>query len=110
MRYWKFGLAAGACAACCAPLLAPLFAGSALVSIGAAGASFFEPVELGMIVLVVGLMAVWFYWRRNSAARLANAKCGCAAASGCNTGTSCDVPKTKGCNHPTASPTQIPTA
>lgn len=73
MRYWKIGLAAGACVACCATLLAPLFIGSAFVGVGSAGLGFFGSAEAGMIALAVGLTGVWFFWRRKNSARLARA-------------------------------------
>lgn len=106
MRYWKIGLAAGACAACCAPLLAPLFIGSAFVGVGSAGLGFFGSVEAGMIAFAIGLTGVWFFWRRRKAAKLVNASknCVCASDSGCNTGNACDLP-----HRPTVSPAQIPT-
>ena len=91
MKFWKFGVAAAACAACCAPLLAPLFASSAFVGLGAAGVGYFESIESGMIVLGLGLVAVWFYRRR---LRVAKA-CACAPDAGCNAGAACDVPPTK---------------
>lgn len=107
MRYWKVGLAAGACAACCAPLLAPLFVGSALVGAGSAGLGFLGSVEAGMIALVGGLLGVWYFWRRGKSARLADAdtKCGCAPNAGCNTGDACDVPQPKTPVRPAASTT-----
>ena len=107
MRYWKFGLAAGACAACCAPLLAPLFVGSAFVGLGSAGLGVFGSVEAGMIALVVGLMGVWLFWRRRKSSRLADAsiKCGCAPSSGCNSGNACDVPQPKSPDRPAISAT-----
>lgn len=106
MRYWKFGLAAGACAVCCAALLAPLFIGSAFVGVGAAGLGAFVSVEAGMIALAVGLAGVWFFWRRKDSGLLANArkKCGCAPNAGCNTGAACDVP-----DRSSISPAHIPT-
>lgn len=111
MRYWKIGLAAGACVACCAPLLAPLFIGSAFVGVGSAGLGFFGSVEAGMLALAVGLVGVWFFWWRRKSARLANAdkKCGCAPDSGCNTGNACDVPQPKGSDLSAIPPLQIPT-
>lgn len=102
MRYWKFGLAAGACAACCAPLLAPLFLGSTFVGLGAAGLGVFGSVEAGMIALAVGLLGVWLFWRHRKSARLVNASktCGCAPDSGCNTGNACDLPQFKASDLP----------
>ena len=94
MRYWTSGLVAGAaCVACCAPLFAPLFAGTALVGVGAAGASFFKSIELGIIVTAVVLAGLYLYWRHYQSVQLASAQCGCAPDSGCNTGDACDVPK-----------------
>ena len=94
MRYWKSGLVAGAaCVACCAPLFAPIFAGTALVSAGAAGASFFKSIELGMIVTAMVLSFMYLYWRHYRSVQLANAQCGCGPDSGCNTGDACDVQK-----------------
>lgn len=92
MRFWKFGLAATACAACCAPLIAPFLVGTAFVGVGAVGVDYFESLELGMIVLALGLAGLWLYRRSQRAAK---ATCGCATDAGCNTGTSCDVPQTK---------------
>lgn len=107
MRYWKIGLAAGACAVCCAPLLAPFFVGSALVGASAAGFGAFWSVEAGMIALAIGLIGVWFFWRRRKSAHLANAskKCGCAPNAGCNTGSACEVLQPKGAGRPTISAT-----
>jgi len=107
MRYWKVGLAAGACAACCAPLLAPLFVGSAFVGLGSAGLGTVWSVEAGMIALAMGLMGVWFFWQRRKSAHLADAgkKCGCAPNAGCNTGSACDVPQLKGAGRPAISAT-----
>ena len=94
MRYSKSGLLAGAaCVACCAPLFAPLFAGTTLIGVGAAGASFFRSAELGMIVTTLVLAGLYFYWRHYRSVQRANAQCGCEAGSGCNTGDACDVPK-----------------
>ncbi len=102
MRYWKVGLAAGACAVCCAPLMAPLFIGSAFVGVGSFGLGTFWSIEAAMIALAVGLMGVWFFWRRRKAVRLADAskKCGCAPNAGCNTGSACGVPQPKGADRP----------
>ena len=86
MKFWKFGLpAALACLACCAPLIAPLFAGSALAGIGFAG--YFKSIELGMVVLGLGLIGYWFYRRNHQAAK----SCDCAAVLGCETGSVCDT-------------------
>ena len=111
MRYWKVGLAAGACAACCAPLLAPLFVGSAFVGMGSAGLGAFVSVEAGMIALVVGLMGTWLFWRHKKPAPVVNAskKCGCASDAGWNTGNACDFPQLKASDHSAISPAQIPT-
>lgn len=94
MRYWKTGLAAGACAACCAPLLAPLLIGSAFVGAGSAGLGFFGSVEASMIALAIGLSGVWIFWWRRKSAQLVNASknCGCAPNAGCTSGNACDVP------------------
>ena len=88
MRYWNIGLAAGACAACCAPLIIPLV-GTALVGTGAGALGIFGSVEAAMVVLVIGLIGVWLFWRRKST----KAKCACAPEAGCNTGASCDIPQ-----------------
>ena len=94
MRYWTSGLvAAAACVACCAPLFAPIFAGTTLVGAGAAGASFFESIELGMIVTAIVSTGLFLYWRHYQSVQLASAQRGCAPDSGCNTGNACDVPK-----------------
>ena len=84
--------------ACCAPLLAPLFVGSAFVGIGAAGLGIFGSIEAGMVVLAVGLLVFWLYWRYRKSVRLAdaNAKCSCVPNAGCNTGNACDVPTKAG--------------
>jgi hypothetical protein len=91
MKFWKFGVVAAACAACCAPLLVPFFASSAFVGLGAAGVGYFESIESGMIVLGLGLMAVWFYRRRMSVAKA----CACAPDAGCNAGAACEVQQAK---------------
>ena len=94
MRYSKSGLlATAACVACCAPLFAPLFVGTAMVGVGAAGASFFKSIELGIIVTTVILTGLYLYWRHYQSVQLASAQCGCEPDSGCNTGDACDVPK-----------------
>lgn len=92
MRFWKIGAGVVACVACCAPLIAPFFVGTAFVGAGAIGVGYFESIELGMIVLALGLVGLWFYRRSQRAAR---AKCSCAPDAGCNTGASCDVPQAK---------------
>ena len=92
MRFWKFGVAAAACAACCAPLVTPLFVGTAFVGAGAAGVGYFESVELGVIALVLGLGGLWLSRR---AKKRAAAACNCATDAGCNVGTSCDLPAAK---------------
>lgn len=97
MRYWKVGLAAGACAACCAPFFAPLFVGTALVGVGSAGLGFFGSVEAGMVTLAGGLWVAWYVWRRRKPTRLADAKtkCGCAPNPCCITSNACDAPQPK---------------
>ncbi len=86
MNFWKFGLpAAVACLACCAPLIAPLFVGSALTGLGLA--SYFESVELAMILLGLGVIGYWLYRREQQVAK----PCSCNADSGCNAGNSCDT-------------------
>ena len=92
MRFWKIGAGVVACAACCAPLIAPLFVGTAFVGAGAVGVGYFESIELGMIVLALGLAGLWVYRRSQRAAK---AKCECAPDAGCNTGASCDLPDAK---------------
>lgn len=111
MRYWKFGLAAGACAACCAPLLAPLFLGSTVVGVGAAGIGAFGSIEAGMIAFAVGLTGVWFFWRRRKSMRIADSTktCGCLPNAGCNTGNACDAPQPKAPDRPAISLPQTQT-
>ena len=111
MRYWKIGLTAGACAVCCAPLLAPFFIGSAFVGASAAGFWALWSVEASTIAFAMGLMGVWFFWRRRKSAHLADAskKCGCAPNARCNTGSACEVPQPKGADRPAISATAIPT-
>ena len=89
MRYWKTGMAVAACAACCAPLIAPVFMGTAALGAGAAGASYFGSLELGAIVLALGLVGLWFYRRSRKPAK---GQCNCLPDSGCNAGASCTLP------------------
>ena len=94
MRYWKEGLLFGACAAACA---APLIFGSAAVGLGAAGLGFLAWGEIGMAaVLFLAVAGFFLLWRQFKAAGPvpADAGCGCAPASGCRTGSACDVPAT----------------
>jgi hypothetical protein len=49
---------------------------------------------IGVVVVGVALGVIWVLWRRFKPARVTakNQTCECGPPSGCNTGTTCDVP------------------